>query len=343
MDRDPWLLNCLNGTIDLRTGKLRPHRREDQITALAPVEFRPHAPCPGWITFLDRIFDHNAELIGFVNRLLGIALTGDITEQVLPILYGNGANGKTTLLTAMLEILGDDYAMMAPPGLLVMRHGEPHPTERALLHGKRLVVDMESAEGARLNEAWVKQLTGSDQIMARRMREDFWKFSPTHKIIMGTNHKPEIRETKNAIWRRVKLVPFTVSIPEEEQVRDLPKQLRAEYPGILAWAVRGCLDWLKSGLKPPQEVVEATAEYRAEQDALAEFLAEECFIEPQRSAKATPLYDRYRRRMGDDALTQRAFGRAMTERGFERYTNNGTYYRGIGLRHETGAENDTAY
>jgi P4 family phage/plasmid primase-like protien len=344
LDRDPWLLNCLNGTVDLRTGELRPHRREDELTALAPVEFNPEAKCNTLITCLDRIFDRKTELIQFVKRLFGIFLTGDVSEQILPIFYGSGANGKTTLLTAILEILGEDYAMMAPPGLLVMRRGEPHPTERALLYRKRLVVDMESAEGARLNEAWVKQLTGSDRITARRMREDFWSFGPTHKIIMGTNHKPEIRETKNAIWRRVKLVPFDVVIPESEQVADLPKRLRREYPGILAWAVRGALDWLRDGLRPPQEVVDATAEYRAEQDAVAGFLADECIINEQLSARATPLYERYRQftqRSGEEPMNQRRFGQAMTERGFQRYVNNGICYRGLGLRSDESGDDST--
>src|SRR5262249_47933270 len=156
--------------------------------------------------------------------------TGEITDQVLPILYGVGANGKTTILTAILEILGEEYACMAPPGLLIVKHGETHPTDRATLFGKRLVIDMESAEGARLNETLVKQLTGSDRITARRMREDFWTFSPTHKVMLCSNHKPEIKETKHAIWRRIKLVPFSVVIPDDQQDKELPAKLRAEYP-----------------------------------------------------------------------------------------------------------------
>jgi putative DNA primase/helicase len=332
LDSDPWLFNARNGTVDLRTGMLGPHRREDLITALAPVEYHPAAKCPAWITILDRIFDRRTELIQFFKRLCGLALTGVVTEQILPILWGTGANGKSTLLGALLELMGEDYAMMAPPGLLLVKRHESHPTERATLFGKRLVVDMESAEGARLNEPLVKQLTGADRISARRMREDFWDFTPTHKLMMGTNHRPEIRETKNAIWRRVKLIPFTVTIPEAEQIKDLPRRLRAEYPGILAWAVRGCLDWQQDGLNPPQEVVDATAEYRAEQDALGAFIAEECTVNAQLSAKASVLYERYREREGCVDLTQRAFGRAMTERGFARYESHGIWYRGIGLR-----------
>jgi putative DNA primase/helicase len=341
MDRDPWLLNVQNGTIDLHTGELRAHRREDLITKLAPVAYDPDAPCPQWLKFLDRIFDGNAALIGFVQRLCGVSLTGDVSEQMLPIFWGVGANGKTTLLTTLLGILGDDYAMPAPPGLLLLRRGEHHPTERALLFGKRLIVDMESAEGARLNENLVKQLTGSDQITARRMREDFWSFKPTHKIIMGTNHKPEIRETKHAVWRRVKLVPFTVVIPEQDQILDLPQRLRAEDPGILAWCVRGCLSSQRDGLGVPEEVTAATRDYRITQDILTAFLNEETTytsetsLNPQFQAKATLLYQRYRawaERLGETLLSQRTFGEAMVERGFERFTNDGTWYRGLGLR-----------
>jgi putative DNA primase/helicase len=341
MDRDPWLLNVSNGTIDLRTGKLNPHRREDLITKLAPVAYEQNAPCPLWDAFLKRIFADNASLITFVQRLCGVSLTGDVSEQMLPIFWGVGANGKTTLLSTLLGILGDDYAMPAPPGLLLLRRGEHHPTERALLFGKRLIVDMESAEGARLNEALVKHLTGSDQITARRMREDYWSFPPTHKIIMGTNHKPEIRETKHAIWRRVKLVPFTVVIPEKEQILDLPRQLRAEDPGILAWCVQGCLDWQRVGLGVPVEVTKATEDYRETQDLLTAFLNEETIFttekqkDSQLTAKATPLYQRYREwveRSGETPLSQRSFGEALTERGFVRFTSNGTWYRGLGLR-----------
>lgn len=335
LDPDHWLLNCQNGTVDLRTGELRSHDRGDMITRITSVEFDPGATCPLWVATIERIFAGCGPLISFVQRLFGIALTGDVTEQILPIFYGSGANGKSTLLATVLDILGSDYAIMAPPGLLFARHGESHPTERACLFGKRLVVDMESAEGARLNEPLVKQLTGSDRIEARRMREDFWSFIPTHKIVMGTNHRPEIKETKNAIWRRVKLVPFNVEIPEIEQILDLPARLKTEYSGILAWCVRGCLDWRAGGLQTPTEVKDATEEYRADQDTLGCFLSESCITGPTFCTKASHLYERYSKfteASGERTTTQKSFGIAMRERGFERYTNNGTWYRGIGLR-----------
>ena len=311
LDADSWLLNVKNGTIDLRTGELRPHRREDLITSLATVKYDPAAACPLWTSILDRIFDRNAELItdpklkgaeatknaeliGFWRRLCGLSLTGVVTEQVLPILWGAGANGKSTILKVLLEMLGPDYSLVAPPGLLIVRNGEHHPTERAALFGKRLVVDLESAEGARLNENLVKQLTGSDKISARLMREDFWEFEPTHKLMMCTNHRPEIRETKNAIWRRLKLIPFEVVIADADQIRDLTQRLQAEHAGILAWCVQGCLEWQHDGLGVPDKVALATQEYRADEDLIAGFLAEECTINDQLNAKATPLYLRYK-------------------------------------------------
>ncbi len=167
------------------------------------------------------------------------------------------------------------------------------------------------------------------------MREDFWSFLPTHKIIMCTNHKPEIRETKNAIWRRVKLVPFTVEIPDDQQIKDLSIRLRPEFPGILAWCIRGCLDWHANGLSSPLAVESATQEYRSEQDTLAWFIAEECTVLPTLTVKASALYESYRRCTegnGRVPATRDAWGSAMTERGFKRYSNNGTWYRGIGLR-----------
>ena len=290
MDCDQFLLNVQNGTIDLKTGKLREHRRGDLITRLAPVDYAKGAKCPTWLKVLETIFAGDNELIQFWQRVCGICLTGDVSTQMLPVLYGAGANGKSTILGVLLEILGPDYAIAAPPGLLTVKKGERHPTELAALFGKRLVVDSETAEGARFNETLVKQLTGGDKISARRMKEDFWTFNPTHKLLLCTNHKPTIGETKNAIWRRVKLIPFNVAIPEAEQDSKMPERLRLEYPGILAWCVEGCLDWLELGLDIPSSVADATRQYRDEQDVLAEFLASECTVMQGVYVRASALY-----------------------------------------------------
>ena len=337
LDRDPWLLNCLNGTLELKTGLLREHRRKDGITRVCPVTYKGDAECPWWTSTLHKIFAGNLDLIGFFQQLCGVALTGTTTEQILPILFGDGSNGKSTILNALLEMLGPDYAIKAPPELLMVKRNESHPTERAALFGKRLVVAIETNDTSRINEKMVKELTGSDIISARRMREDFWDFKPTHKIMLCTNHKPAVRGTDYAIWRRLKLIPFTVKIPDDQADKEMPEKLTGELSGILAWCVQGCLDWQEAGLNPPKEVTEATEEYRKDEDVLEAFLAEHCTINPALRAKATPLYERYRQsseRTGETPANQRKFGKAMTAKGFTRVLDNGTWYQGIGLRHE---------
>jgi putative DNA primase/helicase len=334
LDSRPWLLNVENGTIDLQTGKLRPHCRGDMITALAPVVYNPSAQCPLWEATLDKFFAKNKELIAFFDRLCGIALTGTVSEQILPILFGEGDNGKSTMVGALLNILSTDYAAIAPPNLILLKRADSHPTDRTFLFGKRLVVVMETPEEARLNESLIKQLTGSDPITARRMNEDYWTFDPTHKLWLCTNHKPVIKGTDHAIWRRPKLVPFEVKIPEKEKITDFPNRLRSEYSGILGRMVRGCLDWQKNGLGVPKEVSDATENYRFEQDSLRVFIEEECTTGPSCRAKAGVLYQRYREKtehLGGEPISLTRFGLAMKERGFEKEKNNGIWYLDIGL------------
>lgn len=335
LDRDPWLLNVQNGTIDLRTGQPREHQQSDFITKLAPVAFDPAAECPTWLAFLERIFDGSAELIGFVQRILGYCLTGSTRDHVLPIFYGTGANGKTTLLIVVFDVLGPDYTSKAPRDLLMLRRGEHHPTELADLFGKRLVAAVESAEGQRLNEALIKDLTGGDPQKARRMREDFWQFNPTHKLILATNHKPIVKDTTNSTWRRLRLVPFVVEIPEPEQDKTLGgRMVRYEAPGILAWMVRGCLEWQRIGLAEPAEVMTATQQYQQSQDPIAGFVDECCIIGPRRREKASTLYGCYKRwaeNGGEEVITQRRFGEALTERGFGKLKDSVIYRIGIAL------------
>jgi len=297
LDADRFLLNVRNGTVDLRTGELRPHRREDLLTKACPVDYDPAAPCPAWKLFLARVFftdpDNpedrgDADLIQFVKRLFGYSLTGDVGEQVLPILWGGGSNGKSTLLNAVREIMGRGYAAKAPRGLLMAKHNESHPTELTILFGTRLVLATESRRGQRLSEELVKDLTGGEAITARKMKQDFFEFDPTHKLLLCTNHRPRIPESDDGIWRRVFLIPFKMKFwnpakgesGPEHLCRDngLADKLRKEYPGILAWLVRGCLEWQQSGLGAPPAVQEETAAYRSEEDRVAQFLTDRCEV-----------------------------------------------------------------
>jgi len=263
LDRDPWLFNTLNGTIDLRTGELKPHNPANLITKLSPVAYDPNAKCPRYSKFVCEIFADDCELEAFSDRAIGHALTGIVRDAVLHILFGEGLNGKTTLIELALHIMGD-YGMSAAPGLLIAKKHEQHPTELADLRGMRFVASMESTEGGRLNEERVKRLTGSDTIKGRYMRQDFFSFEPTHKLFLATNHRPEIAGTDYAIWRRPKLWPFTVTFTEPaaplnpkpgEKDDRLQETLRDEAPGILARWVRGCLEWQRIGLNPPASVL----------------------------------------------------------------------------------------
>lgn len=331
LDSDRFAMTCLNGTLDLKTGALRAHDRRDLSTKLCPVRYDPSATCPRWLAFLERIFAANESLIQFVQRVCGMCLSGDVSEQILFVFHGIGANGKSVLLTLLLSVLGSDYGMQAPPDLLMEKRNDAHPTERADLYGKRLVCSIETDDGRRLAESLVKQLTGGDRIRARRMHQDHFEFAPTHKIILAANHKPVVRGTDHAMWRRIRLVPFDVVIPPADQDKALTGKLQDELPGILAWAVRGCVDWQRHGLGEPTEVTAATASYRVEQDALAEFIAERCALDPDSYDRASRLFAAYRDWTGEKTANQRRFGKAMTERGFERFTNNGICYRGIRL------------
>jgi len=331
LDGDPDFLNCENGTIDLRTGELREHRREDLITKIAPVQYRPDAAAPAWEAFLERVLP-SEELRGFVQRAAGYSATGDTSEQCMFINHGIGANGKSTFQEAISRTLGD-YAMRAPTEMLLTRRTGGIPNDVARLKGARFVSASETEEGRRLAESLIKDLTGQDTITARFMRAEFFDFRPTHKLWLSTNHKPEIRGTDNAIWRRIRLIPWSVAIPPAEQDKKLPATLRRELPGILAWIVRGCLEWRREGLRPPDEVRRATVEYRAEMDLLAGFIADCCKTGADHRAYASDLYKAYKLwcdDTGERHETQTKFGRRLTEKGYENGGKGGA--RGAAIR-----------
>ena len=339
-DCDLWLFNVLNGTLDLRTGELLPHQRDHLIMKQAPLIYDPEATCPLWDAFLERIMDGNEALIGFLQRAVGYALTGDTSEQCLFILYGTGANGKTTFLQTISAMMGD-YAQQTPTETLLIKRGDNIPNDVARLRGSRLVTAVEAEEGRRLAESLVKQMTGGDKLAARFLHAEWFEFRPTFKVFLGTNHKPTIRGTDHAIWRRIRLIPFTVTIPEAEQDKELAVKLRTELPGILAWAVRGCLAWQRDGLGMPEEVQRATEDYRSEMDVLGSFLEDCCIITDGAMTQASVLYQAYRdwcEENGERPVTGTRFGRRMTERGFDKVRDTYVYYLGLGLLTDTEQE-----
>ena len=270
LDTDPLLLNCANGTIDLRTGELGPHQRAQLLTMASPVAYDPDATCPLWDAFVDQAMGGSGQMVAYLQRVVGYLLTGSVKEHALFFFYGGGANGKSTFTNTLIAMLGSDFAGPSPRDFLFLSKGE-HPTATADLYRKRLVLCSEIGEGKRLDEALVKDITGGDAVKARRMREDFWTFLPTHKIVISGNHKPSISGTDDGIWRRLRLVPWLVTIPAEKRDRDLGAKLLLELPGILAWAVRGCIEWQRVGLADPTLVQASTNEYRDASDTLAEF------------------------------------------------------------------------
>jgi P4 family phage/plasmid primase-like protien len=333
-DPDPYLLNCKNGTVDLHTGELLEHRPDRWQAKLAPVDYDPECKTPVWDAFLERVFAGDADLISFVQRAVGVSLVGKVIEHVLFVMYGNGANGKSTFVNVWVSLLGD-YSREAAIDLLVEHANPQHPTSIAELDGVRFVAVGE-LRGQKFDEGLVKALTGGDARNARFMFQDSFVYVPTDTFWMATNHKPNIVGNSPGIWRRVRLLPFEVQIPSEEQDRDLGAKLRAEYPGILAWAVQGCLDWQAHGLGHAAAVDAATAEYRTEMDTLAAFLGDQCVIGPELSVPAADLYKAYEtwsEEGGEKPTTQKWFGLRLGERGFTRRRfGKERHWTWIGLR-----------
>ena len=319
LDANPWLLSCLNGGINLRSGKLLPHDRDSLCTKQVPVEFDPEAKCPTWKAFLNRIMGGNNHLIRFLQRAVGYSLTGITTEQVLFILYGTGANGKSTLVETVRSLLGNYGQQSEFETFLVRKNGGGPRNDIARLKGARFVSAAEGEPGCRLSESVVKQVTGGDKITARFLYQEHFEFTPEFKLFLVSNHKPRIVGTNEAIWRRIRLVPFTVTIPRSERDPQLLDKLRRELPGILAWAVRGCLKWQEKGLGEPSEVADATSEYRLEEDFLAAFLADKCIADTKGVAYAGMLYEVYGswcKEKGEEPCHAKMFGGELRSRGY---------------------------
>jgi putative DNA primase/helicase len=336
-DADPWKINCRSGIIDLRSGRLEDHDPAKRMRKLASVEFDATAECPIFLGFLDRIFAGDRELIGFIQRAVGYSLTGRTDEQCLFVLVGNGANGKSTLIRVLHELLGD-YAQQTPTNSLMSMKAEGVGNDIARLEGARFVAASEAEAGQKLAEAKIKAITGGDRLTARFLYGEFFEFSPQFKLWLATNRLPEVRGTDNGIWRRLCVIPFDVTIPEAERDGSLLDKLRAELPGILNWAIAGCFEWQKTGLLPPESVTNAGKAYRADMDQVMQFVEDRCVLERGVEATTASLFDAYGQwcgANGERALTKREFGLRLKNLGLEEArTGKARKRRGVRLKDE---------
>lgn len=324
-DADPWLFNTQTGLLDLRQDRVLPHEPDQLVTKVAPAGYDPAAICPTWDAFLNRVLDGRADLIRYLQKAVGYSLTGDTSEQCLFLLYGQGANGKSTFLSTIMGIL-HSYARQLPLDSLLVHSNRQIPNDIAALRGVRFVSAVEADDGARLAESLIKQMTGQDKIAARFLHGEWFEFVPQFKLWLATNHKPVIRGCDEAIWRRVRLIPFTVAIPVGERDRCLAEKLKREWPGILRWAADGCRLWREEGLNPPRDVVAATDEYRGEMDILGDFVAQRCVRNPLASTVVADSYRAYEawcQQTAERPVTKRTFISRLRERGLQTKHGNG--------------------
>lgn len=337
-DTDPWLFCVNNGVVDLRTGELRPGKQEDRITMRSPADYNPDAKTPRWMAFLNEIFDTNQELIYWLQKYCGYCLTGDTREQVIPIGYGSGANGKTRLLSALRHVLGK-YAYDAPFSTFELSTRSNIPNDLAALVGRRFVTSSETNEGTRLNEARIKSLTGQDTVTARFLHAEFFTFQPVAKFFLAVNHRPRVYDDSYGFWRRVRLIPFTRQFKGQADDKELLGKLIAETDGILAWLIEGCLLWQKEGLEPiPESIVAATQEYEADSDPLSDFILDDCVITPQGYVQSNRLYKDYlewcenQGMREKEKMTSTAFGRRMGQKFKKMHKESGAVYVNLALK-----------
>lgn len=288
-DADPWLLNVNNGTINLKTGTLQPHKRQDLITKLAPVDYDPKAKAPRWRQFIDEITDGDKELQDYLQRIVGYGATGDVREECLFFCYGQGGNGKSKFFETIRAVLGD-YSQQSDFSTFMERHGDGPRNDLARMRGARFVTASEAQGERPFDGRILKQLTGGDTITARKLYEELFEFKPQHKLFLAANHKPVVKEQSEAFWRRLRLIPFTVTFSRANRDDKLLPKLLSESAGILSWITRGCLEWQRSGLGLPSVVRKATNVYKEENDVLGEFLSSSCVLDPGAWASTTELF-----------------------------------------------------
>ena len=332
LDTYQSLLNTPNGIINLRTGELMPHDLTRYITKITNTEYTDKIDCPLWEQFLNDIFDSDTELIRYIQKAIGYSLTGSTQEQCIFFCYGDGSNGKSTFIDVIKDMLGDYASNVQSKSLAVKQNSGSSSEDIARLYGARFVSSSESNEGERLDESLIKQLTGGDTVTASKKYEHEFEFTPEFKLWMSTNHKPIIRGTDSGIWRRVRLIPFTVHISDDKKDKNLKHKLKQELPGILHWAVEGCLMWQREGFKAPTAIVAATADYRSEMDTIGAFIKDCCTIGEGYTEKAQSLFKAYltwAKENNEYEKTSTAFGREIAKRYEKKHTRQGSMYSGI--------------
>ncbi|GMB01862.1 phage/plasmid primase, P4 family [Pelosinus sp. IPA-1] len=336
IDKEKYLINCMNGTINLKSGELMPHNKKHNISHLLPYTYKPYnvnADCRQWIKFLCEITNNDLEVMRYLWKLAGLCLSGDTTEHVLNIFYGaNGRNGKGVFLEMIQRILGELQCVM-PFATFEPKNAGGIPNDVARIAGKRLVIAQESNEGKRLDEAVIKSLTGGDMLTGRFLRAEYFDFFPTHKIILVTNNKPVIKETSNAIWSRIRLIPFEVSFAGRED-KKLREKLESELPEILAWMVAGFAEWQSEGLQPPQSIKDACNEYRSEEDVVQTFIDENCYINENCQVGAKELYQTFIKWCevnGEKPIGKKIFNNRIRGRGFNEVIGSWRMVKFIGI------------
>ncbi len=338
LDKDDYVLNLVNGTLNLKTKEFYKHNRQDLLTKIAPTEYDPEAICPIWIKFLSQIFGYDKELLLWVQKAMGYALTGDTSEQCLFMLWGKGRNGKSTFLNTIKQILGDYTTQVQPETLMTRRNndgGSPR-SDLMALRGARFVTASEGERGQQLAESLIKQLTGGEVLSCRGLYQKTQvEFMPKFKLFFATNYKPQIGGTDLGISRRIRLIPFDYTVPADQVDYELSRKLMNEAPGILSWMVEGCYRWQEDGLGIPASVKEATEDYLAENDQVEKFIADCCLKNESCSVRTGDLYvvyEQWATDCEDQVLKLKAFGQALADKGFEKKRRSGgMFVVGLGL------------
>jgi putative DNA primase/helicase len=338
LDSDPWLLNTETGTVNLRTGRMEKHDARDLLTKIAPTAASSQAECPTFMRFLHRITAGDRDLMTYIQKCVGLTLTGITSEQLLFFVFGpSGANGKSTLVNTIRDMLGDYGLHTATETLMVKQYDNAIPADLARLAGARMVTAIEANFNRQLDEARIKAMTGGEPITARFLYGNYFQFVPEFKLWLVANDRPRVRETDDAFWRRVRVIPLNVHVPEAERDPDLSNKLKAEWPGILSWAIRGCLKWRREGLDEPKAVKLATRHWRKSADHLRRFVREAVILDPQGAVSATALANHYKAwcsRNGEQPLSYKELkGKFLDSLDVRRKrTKHGSEWFGLKLR-----------